>query len=341
MKNELIVVVYVDDCLIFAKDGRKIDEFIESMKKAKFRMTDEDGIENFLGISIKKVEDGYILTQTGLIDRALQACGIENESKLHEMPAKSRMLTKDMNGPNRESSWSYRKLIGILTYLANTSRPDISFATHQCARFSACPKLIHEIAVKRIVRYLKGTRDQGYKIASKLEKKVDCYVDADFCGMWNNADDDGEDSTICRSRTGFVILFAGSPLLWSSKLQTETALSTTEAEYIALSQAMREIIPLQRLMAEMADFVRFDLKETIAHSTVFEDNKGCIELANSPKMRPRTRHIAIKYHHFRDHVRQGKVRIEHVASEDQLADIFTKPLPLATFSRLRNSLMGW
>mgnify|MGYP006157307357 FL=1 len=131
-------------------------------------------------------------------------------------------------------------------------------------------------------------------------------------------------------------------MLWASKLQTEVALSTTEAEYVCLSQSLRDTIPLMNLLAEVRDKLDKDVISVPAvRCTLFEDNSGALELARTPKMRPRTKHINIKYHHFRDNVRRKLISIEHVATEDQVADIFTKPLPVVAFLRHRKSLQRW
>ena len=110
---------------------------------------------------------------------------------------------------------------------------------------------------------------------------------------------------------------------------------------MALSQAMRELIPMHTLLTELATLTNFTFGDTITHSTVFEDNKGCVELANAPKMRPRTKHIAIKYHHFRSHVARGDIKIQWIDTKHQLADIFTKPLAEPLFAFLRLLLLGW
>ena len=136
-------------------------------------------------------------------------------------------------------------------------------------------------------------------------------------------------------------MFANCPVLWTSKLQSEIALSTTEAEYIALSQAMRDIIPMRTLLTELSNVCGIKIGGITAHSTVFEDNKGCVELVNAPKMRPRTKHIAIKYHHFREHVRKGLIRVKWIDTNEQIADIFTKPLAEVKFRHLRYKLLGW
>ena len=125
------------------------------------------------------------------------------------------------------------------------------------------------------------------------------------------------------------------------KIHTEIALSTAEAEYIALSQAMRNLISMQTLLTEIATLTKLPIGDTITHSTVFEDNKGCVELANAPKLRPCTTHISIKYHHFPSHVAQGDIKIQWIATSHQLADIFTKPLAGVLFHRLRFDLLGW
>jgi hypothetical protein len=227
----------------------------------------------------------------------------------------------------------------MLTYLSTSTRPDIAFAVHQCAKFSASPKRVHELAVRRIVRYLKGTCDRGYILRPSSTLNLDCFVDADFAGTWTSSTSD--DPSSVKSRTGYVITLASCPILWSSKLQTEVALSTTEAEYIALSQSTRDLLPLCSLLIELSKATKLIVGCTTAHSTIFEDNKGCVELATAPKMRPRTRHIALKYHHFRSHIENGNLQIKWIDTKHQLADIFTKPLSGPLFISLRTALLGW
>jgi hypothetical protein len=133
------------------------------------------------------------------------------------------------------------------------------------------------------------------------------FVDADFAGTWTPSTSD--DPSSVKFRTGYVITLASCPVLWSSKLQSEVALSTTEAEYIALSQSTRDLLPLRSLLLELSTATKLIVGSTTAHSTIFEDNKGCVELATAPKMRPRTRHIALKDHHFRSHIDNGNLQL--------------------------------
>jgi hypothetical protein len=125
------------------------------------------------------------------------------------------------------------------------------------------------------------------------------------------------------------------------KMQSEIALSTTEAEYIALSTALCDHIPMRTIIQELSTICKISLPAATTHSTVFEDNKGCVDLIAAPTMRPRSRHIAIKYHHFREHVCNGQICIQWISTAEQLADIFTKPLALQKFIPLRLKLLGW
>ena len=143
------------------------------------------------------------------------------------------------------------------------------------------------------------------------------------------------------SRTGYVIMYAGCPILWCSKLQTEIALSTTEAEYIALSQAIREVLPLMELMKELDVILKINISKPDFFCQVFEDNRSTIAVAESKKYTPRTKHIALKYHHFRRYVQDKTIRIQPIDTKEQTADIFTKPLDFPTFSYLRKKLIGW
>jgi hypothetical protein len=203
------------------------------------------------------------------------------------------------------------------------------------------------------VRYLKRTPKEGIVLRPDSSKGIQCFVDADFANGWSSEDCDEPSSVY--SRTGFVIMYAGCPLVWVSKLQTEVALSTTEAEYIALSQAMRELIPLLGLLEELTPALQLNKNQPAVYwkacgydnnngalsADLFEDNVGAYELAKAPKMRPRTKHIALKYHHFREHVSKGIIRINLIGTKEQIADIFSKALDKVSFTYLRKLLCGW
>ena len=214
-------------------------------------------------------------------------------------------------------------------------------AVHQCARFSADPKITHERAVMRIGKYLLGTKDRGLKFTPDTSKGVECHVDADFAGSWDKADSGNPENVL--SRTGYIISIHGCPVTWTSKLQSEIALSTAEAEYIALSQSTREIIPLMNLLKELNSVMNFGMKEDDFQCTLYEDNTSCITIAGTHKFTPRTKHISLKYHWFRSFTKGPNklLNIKYINTREQTADILTKPLDEPLFTYLRKKSNGW
>ncbi len=343
IKKGMIILTYVDDCILISDKKEMLQQFIHSLANGieKFEFTDEGSMDKYLGVEIEKLEGSeFVLRQPFLISRILEALNVvEGAYNKRDVPVIGPLLSRDESGAKRKHDWGYRSAIGMLGYLQNSTRPDISMAVHQCARFNANPMLCHEKAVKYIARYLLGTQDKGIHYKPDSTKGLECYVDADFAGGWSSGDHTNPECVL--SRTGFVIMYAGCPLTWCSKLQTEIALSTTESEYIALSQAMREVIPFMNLMMEVGDIFTLHNPKPVFHCKVFEDNNSCIRVAESPKFTPRTKHIAIKYHHFRSYVADKTIAILPINTKDQLADIFTKPLDKVIFTKLRKGLMGW
>jgi hypothetical protein len=334
----LVCLVYVDDCLFFGKDRNKINEVIKDLEK-DMPLTREDSVTAFLGIDIKTKDGVHNLTQPKLIERIIEATGLENANTV-DTPATPAPLGTDLEGAPFKEDWHYASVVGMLMYLANNTRPDIAFAVHQCARFTHHPKASHAQAVKRIGRYLLGTKDKGLFLRPSKELCIDCYVDADFAGLYGYEDD--QDPVSVKSRTGYVLTLANCPLLWASKLQTEITVSTMESEYVALSQSMRDVIPMRRMVTKVCDIVLGKGNYVgRMHSKIFEDNIGALQLARAPRITPRTKHFSIKYHFFREHVKQGQVKLFKIDTKNQLADIFTKGLTKVLFEELRKKLMGW
>ena len=340
--NGLIILAYVDDILMFGKNQAALDESLSRFKETKMNFTEETDVFAYLGVEVVRKDDtGEItLVQKGLTDKIVRTTGMEDANQKHT-PEEASPLGTNSEGDTMEETWSYPSVIGMLLYLSSNSRPDIQFAVHQCARFSHDPKQSHANAVKRIVRYLIGTKGNGLTFTPDTEMRLHCYVDADFAGLWTYEND--QDPVCVKSRTGYVMTLGNCPVTWSSKLQTEIALSTLEAEYIAMSTSMRELIPLRRLLIEISEKLNLeDMKTALVCSHVFEDNNGAIGLAESPKMTPRTKHIAVKYHWFRDQIGEKKgILLKKIESENQKADIFTKGLTMDTFRKIRKLLMGW
>ena len=199
----------------------------------------------------------------------------------------------------------------------------------------------HAKAVRWIGRYLKGTRTEGTILTPDISKSLEVHVDADFAGNWDPLIAT-EDRSTARSRHGFYIHYGGMPITYKSTLQQEIALSSTESEITGLSYALREAIPIIRLLDEMQGR-GFKINNTSArvHCKVFEDNSGAIEIARIRKFRPRTKHLNNRLWHFRSYVDQGIITIHPIRSEDQPADVLTKPLSESDFKRHRMTNNGY
>ena len=302
LRDDCIVVVYTDDCICFSKAESTALQLIADLKEDGFLLKDEGDAKDFLGVRIehdpltKKIN----MTQTGLIESILYDLDLLNAKNTKDVPARQ-PLHPDSDGAYRQDSdkWNYRSVIGKMNYLAMNTRPDIAFAVHQCAKFCNKPMMLHEKAVKYIGRYLAKTRDKGLILNPEANGKLDAYVDSDFAGRWHREFAELRDSVL--SRTGFIITYCNCPVTWSSKLQTEVALSTTEAEYIALSTMMRTLLPMRQLLEEITKHTIHNLNlepslaqmKTMSTSEVHEDNSGCIVLATKDQfmIKPRTKHL--------------------------------------------------
>eukprot|EP00978_Attheya_sp_CCMP212_P011088 scaffold27118_cov29-Attheya_sp.AAC.2 len=294
LKKGILVVVYCDDC----------------------------------GIKFEKDKDNgtITLTQKGLIDKTLAAADM-TDCNPNYIPASTNALGLAPDGTPMTETWNYRSIVGMLQYLAGNTRPDISYAVSQVARFSNAPKKSHATAIKSILRYLKRTAACGIIMKPTTGFEINCYyVDANFGGLFR-ADPDSE-PTSARSRTGYIIQLNGCPLIWKSQLQTQITICTQDAEYQALTTAMRVVIPLRQQLAQVLSHVIAEPREprTLIRATVFEDNNGALSIAVNQRITNRTRYYLIKWRWFWSHVGDTpeKVSVVKIATDQQIADYLTK-----------------
>ena len=273
---------------------------------------------------------------------------ISEKHENKDTPALSSViLQKDTQGKPLNNDFHYRSVIGKLNFLEKSTRPDISYAVHQCARFCKHLKQSHGDAIRHLCRYLKATRDKNIICNPANNKSYECWVDTDFAGGFDPKIA-GTDPTTSKSCSGWAIAYAGCPVTWASKLKTLTALPTREAKYFALSTACRELIPMMELTKEIRSYI---IKSHPAmpkiHCKVFEDNSGALEMVHTPKLRLRMKHINNAYHHFCEYTQpssdgaQPTIEIVPVSTDEQLGDILTKPVPAPAFITLCMTLLGW
>ena len=192
-----------------------------------------------------------------------------------------------------------------------------------------------------ILRYLKKTMDKG-TIISPTKNKLDLqmYVDADYASLYGV--EKFEDPISVRSRTGYIIILGGWPLIWKSKLQDTCATSTTHAEYIALSTSLKTMLPLQWLIKEVVEHsptLNFEGSEL--HSTVHEDNQSAYYLATNQKLSSRTKAYAVRYHWFWEMYNNKEFTIVKCPTDKQRADYLTKSLSKQLFESNRKGVQGW
>jgi len=224
------------------------------------------------------------------------------------------------DGGERVDASKYRSLIGSLRYLTS-ARPDLSLSVGIVSRFMEEPVYSHWKALKRILRYIQGTVSLGLFYSTVEDYKLVGFSDSDWCG-----DIDDRKST-----SGYVFFMGNTAFTWLSKKQPIVTLSTCEAEYVAASWCVCHSIWLRNLLSKM------ELKQPGA-TVIQVDNKSAIELAKNPVNHERSKHIDVRFHFIRDHVKEGNVELVHVASQDQVADIFTKPLPTVLLERCKKLL---
>ena len=316
-KDILVVQVYVDDILFGATNSLLVKEFSELMQK-EFEMSMMGELTFFLGLQIKQLQDGIFISQSKYVKELLKKYGLLNSKALNTPMSSTLNLDQDENGKSVDEK-QYRGMIGSLLYLT-ASRPDIMFSVCLCARFQANPKESHLTAVKRIFRYLNGTKDLGLWYPRGDDFKLIGYSDSDFAGY-----------KVDRKSTSGHCLFLGSSLIsWSSKKQTSVALSTAEAEYMAAAACCSQVL----WMIQQLKDIGFNYNEVPIRC----DNTSAISIAKNPVQHSRTKHIEVRHHFIRDHVEKGDVVIEYVNTDLQLADIFTKPLPFDRFNFIRLSI---
>ena len=228
LRHDCLLILYVDDLGICAKNDKIIDDLLQGIEKNNCKFTRQGSFNDYLGIQYVHNKDGSInLTQPGLIKKIISTAG------MFRCNAKDNPVTQQALGSNPEGSsmtdpWNYRSIVGMLLYLSGNTRPDIQFAVSQVARFSHHPKQTHANAVKRIIQYLQSSTQDGCIFQKPSSIKLNLFVDADFAGLWGSESPQKDISV--KSRTGFMVTLSGCYLVSKSGLQTSIAQSTGEAE---------------------------------------------------------------------------------------------------------------
>ena len=309
--------VYVDDLIVAGKDKEQMKRVKEELS-SKFDIKDLGKLSYFLGMSIVRNQEKKMtwMGQPTYAQTLLAKMGM-SDCKPAKTPVDSgHRLTKATDDEVAIDQPSYQSVVGSLMYLATCTRPDIAYAVGVLARFSSKPNQSHWTAVKCVLRYLKGTT--GHGIVYRGDSDVLGYSDADWAG---DADDR-------KSTSGYLFLIAGGPVSWRSRKQSTVALSTAEAEYVALSIAAQECVWLRRLLSELGDPPR-------GPTTILEDNQSSIAMAKNPQFHGRAKHIDIKHHFVREQVSEGSIELQYCPSNEMFADILTKGLIQQQFATLR------
>ena len=314
------LLLYVDDILLLSQSMSVITE-VKSLLSSHFSIKDLGEAKHFLGMQIKQERDanGALLSITlsneKLISDMLESFDLKGD-KPKSTPLDRSMKLKKAEGKPLPQNNRYRELVGGVLYLSNTTRPDIAYSASLLARFSNSPTTIHWGAGIHLLQYLSGTKELGLKW-ERSKGGIIGYVDSDFAG-----DLDGY-----RSTSGFIFLSDGTAISWGSKLQKLAALSTVEAEFIAMSTGVQEALWLSKLVQ--------DVGEDLGAAIILSDNTGALANIRGIPISPRTKHIGVRYHRVRGEVVKGNINPQYIHTSENVADMFTKILPKASFVKFR------
>ena len=321
----VILLVWVDDILIATNDERSLKE-IKDKIKSSFKVTDFGKLSYFLGIQFSFDQDSIRMDQSRYIEKILSRFGMA-DCKAQKTPCEMKLQFSEQALPFEDNSL-YREVIGNLIYLMTSTRPDIAFVVTKLSQFLVNPTVEHYACAKRVLRYLKGTADQALTFTKSDHLALSGYTDAD----WANSADDR------KSISGYCFTLnpkRGGLISWRSKKQPIVALSSCEAEYIALCYATKEGIFLRQVLRDIGV-----TSSGIEKFTIHGDNQGTLALVKSHVKRERSKHIDIKYHFVRHHFDQGSLALMYVSSSDNFADMFTKAVGNRKLSDFSTFLFG-
>jgi hypothetical protein len=326
--RSLIIGLYVDDMLILGADIRAVKETVKAISK-RWEIKDLGDVSQILGLQVNRDREKGILTlsQRPYVEALIKEYGLEDAKPITTPISDRNALTKGRTDEILADQNQYQRAIGSLMWISRGSRFDIQFVVGQLSQHCNSPTVRHWNAVIRVIRYLKGTIDYTTEYRKDEDSSLRGYCDADYAG----------DTDDRKSVSGHIFILGGGPVTWTSIKQRCVATSTTESEYIALSEACKQgqwirglLISLQR-----TGYLRRNLAIPIN-----SDNQGCIALAKDPVSHSRTKHIDVRYHYIRELVSFDKTVVGYVPTEDNIADVLTKPLPLSTFQRCVRGLKG-
>ncbi|GJR18179.1 retrovirus-related pol polyprotein from transposon TNT 1-94 [Tanacetum coccineum] len=316
-KDILLVQIYVDD-IIFASTTPELCDQFSKIMCSQFKMSMMGKISFFLGLQISQSPRGIFLNQSKYALESLKKYGMESSDPVDTPMVEKSKLDEDTQGKAVDPT-HYRGMIGTLMYLT-ASRPDLTFVVCMCARYQAKPTEKHLHAVKRIFKYLRGTVNRGLWYPKDSSIALTAYADADHVGCQDTR----------RSTSGCMQLLGDRLVSWSSKRQKSAAISSTEAEYIAMSGCCAQILWMR---SQLTDYgLGFN------KIPMYYDNKSAIALCCNNVQHSRSKHIDIRFHFIKEQVENGVVELYFVDTEYQLADIFTKALCRERIEFLINKL---
>ncbi|KAJ9566613.1 hypothetical protein OSB04_002579 [Centaurea solstitialis] len=313
----LLVQIYVDD-IIFGSTNADMCTWFSDLMTTRFEMSMLWELSFFLGLQVLQKPDGILINQSKYIGDFLKHFHMDKSSVAKTPMAFGTLIGADPKGKHVDQK-TYRAIIGSLLYLT-ASRPDIMFATCFCARFQANPKESHMLAMKRILRYLKGTPNRGLWNPKESGFELVAFSDADHGGF-----------QLDRKSTSGHVQFLGDKLVsWGSKKQHCVSTSTAEVEYVAAASCCSQVLWMRTQLR--------DYGYNFNHIPIYCDSKSTIAITCNPVQHTRTKHIDIRYHFIKDHVERGTIELYFVKTEYQLADLFTKPLDEKRFNFLFSML---
>lgn len=318
--KKLLLVLYVDDGIVAATDSDDLEEFIRSLRQ-ELKIVSKKA-DFFLGLEIEYLNNDIRISQKAHMNKILERFNFSDCKPVSTPMLKSSEVLTTGKENSKEHNFPYRQAVGALMYLMLGTRPDLAYSVGFFSRSLENPTLEDVGRVKRVFRYIKGTKDTGIVYRSNSQKGIfDCYSDADFGGCTKTG----------RSTSGVVIIYGGGPISWLSQRQTMVATSTTEAEIVAANEASKEIIWITRLFKGIVNITKVPVLKV--------DNTAAVRLAQNPEFHRRTKHIALKHFFVREKVNEGQLGIEQTSTENQIADLMTKPLPRTRLTILCN-MMG-